>query len=82
LALDEGEGSASCPCHFTPIDRALVSIERRVGKPPMQGLDTVKKRKISCPYLESNPGQKAHSLIALPTKLKFRRTYITFKKLV
>jgi hypothetical protein len=27
LVLDGGERIASCPCHFTHIDRALVSIE-------------------------------------------------------
>jgi hypothetical protein len=37
----------------------------------------VNKRKISCPYLELNPLQQAHSLIALPIELKYRRTYIT-----
>jgi hypothetical protein len=39
---------------------------------PTAGLDTVEKRKISCPYRESDPGfhgLPARSLVTIPTEL-------------
>jgi hypothetical protein len=48
-ALDGGEWSASCPCRFTPRDRAPGSYW--VGS----WMGTVVKRKIPNPRRESNP---------------------------
>jgi hypothetical protein len=36
---------------------------------PRIGLNFKKKRKISCPYRESNPKSSAHSPVVIPTEL-------------
>jgi hypothetical protein len=54
--LDGGECSASRPCRFIPWTHLI----GWVG--PRAGLDAVEKRKIFCPFRESNPGRPACSL--------------------
>jgi hypothetical protein len=60
-ALDGGEWSASRPARFTPGERAPGThwITDWVG--PRAGLDTAKKREISCPCRESNSNRPARS---------------------
>jgi hypothetical protein len=53
-ALDGGEWSAPCPCHFTPRETARTHcIGSWVGR--RGGLDFKEKGNISFPYWESNP---------------------------
>jgi hypothetical protein len=54
LALDGGEWSAS-----QPLDRQ--GIGGWVG--PRAGLNSMEKRKISCPCQESNPRRSVHRLV-------------------
>lgn len=55
------EWLVSCPCHFTPTERAPIihSIGGWVG--PSAGLDAMELRKTSWPYWESNSSHPAHS---------------------
>jgi hypothetical protein len=55
-ALNGGEWSASRPCHFTPVDRALGTHWIRGWVGPTSGLDAMEKRKIFSPCRKSNPG--------------------------
>jgi hypothetical protein len=54
LALDGGEWSASCPCHFTPRTRAPGTHWIGGWVAPRAGLDMVSKRKIPSHCWESN----------------------------
>jgi hypothetical protein len=53
--LDEGEWSESRPGRFTPMERAPGTHWIGVWVGPSAILDTVVKRKITSPRLESNP---------------------------
>jgi hypothetical protein len=61
LALDGCEWATSHPSHFTLRERAPIThwIGGWVG--PRAGLNTMEKRKIFCPYEESNLRHPAHS---------------------
>jgi hypothetical protein len=76
-ALDEGEWSVSCPGFFTPEVGApgIYWVGDWVG--PRAGLDSVKKRRISCPCRESNSDHSTCSLVAVSTELSLRHSDAT-----
>jgi hypothetical protein len=50
LVLDGGDWSASCPIHFIPWGKNLqYPLDRRLGRSQSWCVDTVEKRKTSCP---------------------------------
>jgi hypothetical protein len=54
LALDGGDWSASCHCHFSAGEIAPVTHCTEGWVDPKASLDVMEKGKISCPYQESN----------------------------
>jgi hypothetical protein len=62
LALDGGELSASCPGHFTPVERVRGIHCMGVWVGPIADIDTVEKRSISCLLWKSHPTPSLSSL--------------------
>jgi hypothetical protein len=72
--LDGGEESASHSCPF--IHRKRAPSAHWMGH--RAGLDTVKKRKIFCPCLESNLGLPAHTLMLYQLSYPVSKVWVNF----
>jgi hypothetical protein len=67
-ALDGDKRSTSCPSHFTSGKERWYPLNRRLGGTQSQS-GLLEKRKISCPYWDSNQWSSSPQLVATPTVL-------------